>query len=69
MSTLDWPSLMKVGLRGLRLSPEAFWALTPAEFQLMLDDPGKTGPLLSTGLDALMAVYPDKESKDEGDDG
>lgn len=69
MSKLDWPSLMKVGLRGLRLSPEAFWALTPAEFQLMLDEPGKNGPLLSTGLDALMAVYPDKESKDEGDDG
>ncbi|WP_187429202.1 hypothetical protein ROLI_028610 [Roseobacter fucihabitans] len=68
MKTLDWPALMKVGLRGLRLSPEAFWALTPAEFQMMLEDPGKTGPLLSTGLDTLMALYPDTENKDDGDD-
>ncbi len=35
----------------------------------MLGDPGKSGPLLSTGLEALMAAYPDKETKDDGDDG
>lgn len=69
MSALDWPALMKVGLRGLRLSPEAFWALTPAEFQTMLDEPGRTGPLLSTGLDALMAIYPDKKDEEADDDG
>lgn len=69
MSRLDWPALMRVGLRGLHLQPEVFWALTPAEFQLMVGDPGKSGPLLSTGLEALMAAYPDNENKDDGNDG
>ena len=60
MSGLDWPALLRAGIQGLRLSPDAFWALTPAELQLMLGDPGRSGPLLSSGLDALMAAYPDK---------
>jgi uncharacterized phage protein (TIGR02216 family) len=60
MKGLDWPALLKVGVQGLGLSPDAFWSLTPAELQLMLGDPGKSGPLLSTGLDTLMAAYPDK---------
>ena len=60
MSGLDWPALLRAGIQGLRLSPDAFWALTPAELQLMLGDPGRSGPLLSNGLDALMAAYPDK---------
>lgn len=68
MKSLDWPALMKVGLRGLRLSPETFWSLTPAELQVMLDDPGRTGPLLSTGLDELMAAYPDTEIEDKSND-
>jgi uncharacterized phage protein (TIGR02216 family) len=50
------------------LKPDDFWALTPAELQLMLGDPGTSGPLLSTGLDALMAAYPDKVKKDDGND-
>lgn len=69
MSRLDWPALMRVGLRGLGLTPDVFWALTPAEFQLMLGDPSKSGPLLSTGLEALMSAYPDKDNEDEGNDG
>ena len=56
---LDWPALMRAGMQGLRLTPEAFWALTPAELQVMLGDPGRTPPLLSDGLDALMAAWPD----------
>ncbi len=58
--TLDWPALMRAGMQGLRLTPEAFWALTPAEFQMMLGDPGQAAPLLSDGLEALMAAWPDK---------
>ncbi|GFE49892.1 hypothetical protein So717_16450 [Roseobacter cerasinus] len=69
MSRLDWPALMRVGLRGLRLEPEVFWALTPAELQIMLGDPAQSGPLLSTGLEALMAAYPDNDDKDDGNDG
>jgi uncharacterized phage protein (TIGR02216 family) len=51
---------MRAGLRGLGLRPAEFWALTPAELQLMLGDPGASAPLLSDGLAALMAAYPDK---------
>lgn len=56
----DWPVLMRAGLQGLGLQPDVFWALTPAEFQVMLGDPAKAGPLLSEGLDALMSAFPDK---------
>ncbi len=59
MSRIEWPALMRAGLRGLGLAPEEFWALTPAELQLMLGDPASSGPLLSDGLEALMAAYPD----------
>lgn len=69
MTRLDWPALMRVGLRGLRLQPEVFWSLTPAELQLLLGDPAQSGPLLSTGLEALMAAYPDNDDKDDGNDG
>ncbi|MGC3936932.1 rcc01693 family protein [Roseobacter sp. EG26] len=68
MSGLDWPSLMRVAYRGCGLSPEAFWNLTPAELQIMVGDPSKSGPLLGSGLEALMAAYPDKTNKDERDD-
>ena len=56
---LDWPALMRAGMQGLRLTPEAFWALTPAELQVMLGDPGQGAPMLSEGLEALMAAWPD----------
>lgn len=60
MNQIEWPLLMQAGMRSLGLKPEAFWALTPAELKLMLGDPAKTGPLLSSGLETLMAAYPDK---------
>ncbi|MBY5932963.1 phage tail assembly chaperone [Tateyamaria omphalii] len=63
--SLDWPALMRAGIQGLRLTPEAFWGLTPAELQMMLGPPAQAAPLLSEGLDALMAAWPDETS--EGD--
>lgn len=65
----DWPALLKLGLRHLRLSPEAFWALTPWELRLMLGaqagaaglDPaglGRAG-LDRRSLQQLMARFPD----------
>ena len=60
MNRIEWPELMRAGMQHLGLSPDAFWALTPAELQLMLGDPAKAGPLLSNGLETLMATYPDK---------
>lgn len=62
----DWPELMRAGLYGLRLKPDEFWALTPVELQLMLGSGSGAAPMLSDGLAALMAAYPDK--KKEHDD-
>lgn len=58
---LDWPALMRVGLHGLGLTPDVFWALTPVELQVMLGSTAAQKPMLSDGLAALMAAYPDKE--------
>ncbi|WP_227267849.1 rcc01693 family protein [Roseobacter weihaiensis] len=60
MNRIEWPALMRAGLQQLGLRPDEFWTLTPAELQVMLGDPAKTGPLLSNGLEALMTAYPDK---------
>jgi uncharacterized phage protein (TIGR02216 family) len=59
MSRMDWPALMRAGLRGLHLSPASFWALTPAELALMLGQGAAQAPMGRSGLDRLMAVYPD----------
>ncbi|KIN72106.1 rcc01693 family protein [Sulfitobacter guttiformis] len=66
-SGFDWPALMRAGLHGLGLTPDVFWALTPAELQVMLGAKAGTSPMLSEGLAALMAAYPDK-IKDQDDD-
>ncbi len=58
---LDWPALMRVGLHGLGLAPDIFWALTPVELQVMLGNSAQPKPMLSNGLAALMAAYPDKD--------
>lgn len=63
----DWPALMRAGLHGLGLPPDTFWALTPAELQLMLGSDAGKAPMLSDGLAALMAAYPDK-TKDQDND-
>ena len=67
MKGLDWPALLQAGLQGLGLTPDAFWQMTPAELQIMLGHSGARAPLLRSGLDALMAAYPD-QSKGQSDD-
>ena len=62
---LDWPGLMRAGLGGLRLTPEQFWRLTPAELALMLGDPAAVRPMGRSNLEALRRAWPDKD-KDEG---
>ena len=64
MTRLDWPGLMRLGLQALRLPPDQFWALTPGELQVMLGRGGAQAPMLSDGLAALMAAYPDKGQTD-----
>lgn len=68
MSGFDWPGLMRAGLSGLRLTPEQFWRLTPAELRLMLGQGAGQSPMNRAGLDALLAAYPDR-TKGESDGG
>ena len=56
---LDWPGLMRAGIRGLGLRPDQFWALTPAELALMLGIEFGAGAMTRGRLDALMAEFPD----------
>ncbi|MEP5730945.1 MAG: phage tail assembly chaperone [Sulfitobacter sp.] len=56
---------MRVGLHGLGLKPAEFWVLTPVELQLMLGTASAQAPLLSDGLAALMAAYPDNKKGPE----
>ncbi|TQM94290.1 rcc01693 family protein [Roseinatronobacter monicus] len=59
MSALDWPALMRLGLRELRLTPRDFWALTPVELMIMAGLEGAPGPLTRARLNELAARYPD----------
>ena len=67
MSGLDWAGLMQAGLHGLRLRPDQFWRLTPAELAVMLGAAGAKGPLRRSGLAELMAAYPDTRKGDTSD--
>ena len=58
---VDWPALMQAGMRRLGLRPAEFWALTPAELELMLGPAEGAAPLMRSRLDELMRVYPDAE--------
>ena len=57
---MDWHGLMRAGLGVLRLTPAQFWALTPAELQMMLGMSPREGPLLQARLDEMLAAYPDQ---------
>ena len=59
MTGMDWPGLMRAGLHGLRLHPRDFWALTPAELQLMLGLTGANMPMGRARLDDLLRAFPD----------
>lgn len=59
---LDWPGLMRAGMRGLGLTPAEFWALTPAELRLMLGVDQAQGPMTRDGLAALMGAFPDRQT-------
>lgn len=68
----DWAGLMKLGLRGLGLRPQEFWALTPAELMVMLGRDGGDGPLGRSRLEELARAFPDTgggASKGEMTDG
>ncbi|MCB5197844.1 phage tail assembly chaperone [Loktanella sp. TSTF-M6] len=67
MTRLDWAALMRAGMCQLGLAPDAFWRLTPAELSLMLGLADVQRPMDRSGLDALLAAFPD-ETESEGED-
>ena len=67
---MDWPGLMHAGLHQLRLTPQVFWALTPAELQIMLGLTRNGAPMARSQLDALLRAFPDAAKEtDDGRDG
>ena len=54
---------MALGLGLLRLSPQAFWAMTPVEFERAMAAlrPGRGLPPDRADLAALMRTFPDRE--------
>lgn len=72
-SGLDWSGLMRAGLRELRLHPDQFWALTPAELGLMLGLDHSRPAMTRARLEELAARYADlpdllgQGCQDEGD--
>lgn len=60
----DWPALMRLGLNGLQLTPDRFWALTPAELMVMLGKDGAVAPLGRQRLEELARAFPDAPRTD-----
>jgi uncharacterized phage protein (TIGR02216 family) len=56
---MDWPALMRAGMRGLGLQPAEFWQLTPAELMLMLGQADQDAPLSRSRLEDLSQLFPD----------
>ena len=66
----DWAGLMRAGLHGLHLGPEAFWRLTPMELRIMLGVDAAQPPLTRARLNELARAYPDMNTEDgHGADG
>jgi uncharacterized phage protein (TIGR02216 family) len=61
---MDWQGLMHAGLHQLHLHPRDFWALTPAELQLMLGVGSGVLPIARGQFDALLADFPDLKKDD-----
>lgn len=66
---MNWPGLMRAGMRGAGLRPAEFWALTPAELEVMLGKASGVAPMDRARLQDLMRAFPDRvsEAKDDGD--
>ncbi|MDO7564565.1 MAG: rcc01693 family protein [Yoonia sp.] len=58
---MDWLNLLRAGLYGLHLRPADFWALTPAELQIMLGLEARLLPMGRARLAELEQAYPDTQ--------
>lgn len=66
MSAVDWPGMMRAGLVQLRLAPQEFWALTPAELKIKLGLDAQNTAMNRARLTELLGDFPDV-SKDVAD--
>jgi uncharacterized phage protein (TIGR02216 family) len=65
MHPFPWDAAIGFGLGVLKLSPDAFWRMTPRELALAIEAArGRSAPLERRTLDELMARYPDGERSD-----
>jgi len=62
---MNWPVLVRAGVLGLRLPPDVFWSMTPAELALLLDTEVGPGPMDRAGLAELERRFPDNARKDK----
>lgn len=65
MNRLDWAGMMRAGMTGLRLTPDRFWALTPAELMLMLGQGAGAPPMARARLEEMLAAFPDDAERTE----
>jgi uncharacterized phage protein (TIGR02216 family) len=68
MSGLDWPGLMRAGMLGLGLAPDAFWRLTPVELRILLGAEALAPPLTRARLEELARSFPDGRGQVDGRD-
>lgn len=66
--TIAWARLMRLGMVELGLAPGVFWDLTPAELMLLAGVDAGDGPMGRAGLEALMALYPDRPAAPREED-
>ena len=60
-----WASVIRFGLGHLRLSPDAFWRLSLPELTALIGAPYAPAMATRHGLEALMALFPDANSKSD----
>lgn len=63
MTPFPWKDAMRFGFGVLRLSPSAFWSMTPRELGAAYDAVrGAIAPFDRSRLDDLMRQHPDMET-------
>lgn len=58
----DWPALLRAGLQVLRMNPQEFWSLTPAELGMLLGLDPRPAPMGRARFLDLLAAHPDREA-------
>ena len=55
-----WDAIARFGFAVLRLTPEAFWKMTPRELAMAMDAIGaRNGPLARGDFEQLLQQFPD----------